>query len=408
MPSLVSDEFPCPCLCGCAVIGLHAVARRGPRRAAKGALPSQNRAAPQDTGFLNRRIELHGIIYRFQVYLPEDWRRDDQKKWPIILFLHGRGERGSEGMWQTQIGIAEAVRNHPDRWPFVIVMPQCPPSAHWTDPAMLEMAMAALDQESAEFHGDPARTYLTGLSMGGYGAWELAKAHPHRWAAIAIAAGGVFWSYEPERWQQAATLPAEYARAVGHTPVWLFHGSLDTTVLPRQSELMFDAFKAAGGNIRFWLYQGMLHDCWTRAYDEPDLPRWLLAHHTPEAPETLAEFLMIPLHPPTIKLSAAQLDSLAGQYREPDAHGVTTIYRSGDQLFEKTSRWRSDRAGSRGRRLVFPPRRLNRHAHRASDLRAGPAGTRDRVRAARQPPRGAMGEGPRRSDKVSTFEPRRL
>jgi len=92
---------------------------------------------PQDTGFLNRRIELHGIMYRFQVYLPEDWRRDDQKKWPIILFLHGRRESGSEGMWQTQIGIAEAVRNHPDRWPFVIVMPQCLLSAHWTDPDML-------------------------------------------------------------------------------------------------------------------------------------------------------------------------------------------------------------------------------------------------------------------------------
>jgi acetyl esterase/lipase len=270
------------------------------------------------------------------VYLPEDWRRDDQKKWPIILFLHGRRESGSEGMWQTQIGLAEAVRNHPDRWPFVIVMPQCPLSAHWTDPAMLELAMAALAQESAEFHGDPARTYLTGLSMGGYGSWELARANPHRWAAIAIAASGVFWSYEPERWQQASTLPAEYARAVGHTPVWLFHGSLDTTVLPRQSQLMFDAVRAAGGNIRFWLYQGMLHDCWTRAYDEPDLPRWFLAHHTPVAPETLAEFLMIPLHPPAIKLTAAQLDSVAGQYREPNAHGVATIYRTGDQLFEKT------------------------------------------------------------------------
>jgi len=292
--------------------------------------------APQDTGFLNRSIELHGIVYRFQVYLPEDWRRDDQKKWPIILFLHGRAERGSEGMWQTQIGIAEAVRDHPDRWPFVIVMPQCPLNAHWTDPPILELAMAALDRESAEFHGDPARTYLTGLSMGGYGAWELAKVHPRRWAAIAIAASGVFWSYEPDRWQQANLLPAEYARAVGHTPVWLFHGSLDTTVVPRQSVLMFDALKAAGGNVRFWLYQGLLHDCWTRAYDEPDLPRWLLAQRTPVAPETFAEFLMIPLHPPAIKLTAAQLDSLAGQYRDPNAHGVVTIYRQGDQLFEKT------------------------------------------------------------------------
>ena len=306
-------------------------------RATTGTAHSARTEPPQETGFLNRKIELAGVTYRFQVYLPEDWRRDDGKKWPIILFLHGRGERGSEGMWQTQIGLAEAVRNHPDRWPFVIVMPQCPLNAHWTDPPILELAMAALDRESAEFHGDPARTYLTGLSMGGYGAWELARAHPRRWAAIAIAASGVFWSYEPDRWQQANLLPAEYARAVGHTPVWRFHGSLDTTVVPRQSVLMFDALKAAGGNVRFWLYQGLVHDCWTLAYDEPELPRWLLAQRTPAGSETMAEFLVVPLHPPAIKLTTAELDSLTGQYREPNGHEVETIVRQGDQLFEKTT-----------------------------------------------------------------------
>ena len=262
---------------------------------------------PQETGFLNRRLELHGATYRFQVYLPEEWRRDVHKQWPIILFLHGRGERGSEGMWQTQIGLPQAVRDHPERWPFVIVMPQCPLPGYWTDPDMLSMAMAALDQEAAEFHGDPDRTYLSGLSLGGYAAWELARLYPHRWAAIAIAASGIFWSYAPERWQEASTLPAEYARALGRTPVWLFHGADDPLVPPRESELMFEAFKGSGGHIRLWLYQGLKHDCWTRAYNEPELPRWLLTHRvlavpTPGtiAPEStaLAERLLIPLHPP--------------------------------------------------------------------------------------------------------------
>jgi len=292
---------------------------------------------PQDTGFLNRKVELHGITYRFQVYLPEDWRRDDGKQWPIILFLHGRGERGSEGMWQTQIGIAEAVRNHPDRWPFVMVMPQCPQNAHWTDPAMLELAMATLDQEAAEFHGDPARTYLTGLSMGGYGAWELARLYPRRWAAIAIASSGIFWSYEPERWQESSVLPAEYAQALGRTPIWLFCGSADPVVAPRQSELMYDAFKAVGGNIRLWIYQGLGHDSWTRAYDEPELPRWLLAHRGPANAElpAFAERLLVPTAPPAVKLTTAQLDSLAGEYREPNGKAITTIYRQGDQLFQR-------------------------------------------------------------------------
>ena len=301
---------------------------------------------PQETGFLNRRIELHGVTYRFQVYLPEDWRRDDHKLWPIILALHGRGERGSEGMWQTQIGLPQAVRDHPERWPFVIVMPQCPLGSVWTDPAMLDMAMAALDQESAEFHGDPERTYLTGLSLGGYGAWELARAYPRRWAAIAIAASGVFWSYAPERWQQVATLPAEYAHAVGRTPVWLFHGTDDSTVAPRESELMFEALKASGGHVRLWLLQGLKHDCWTRAYNEAELPRWLLAHHAAEAagaaaatatPETppLAERLVIPFHPPAIKLPAAALDALAGQYDDQTGRPSITIFRQGDALYEK-------------------------------------------------------------------------
>jgi predicted esterase len=292
---------------------------------------------PQDTGFLNRKVESHGVSYKFQVYLPEDWRRDDGKEWPVILFLHGRGERGSEGMWQTQIGLPEAVRNHPDRWQFVIVMPQCPQDAHWTDPAMLDLAMAALDQESAEFHGDPARTYLTGLSMGGYGAWELARLHPRVWAAIAIASSGVFWSYDPERWQESSVLPAEYASALGHTPIWLFHGSLDPVVTPRQSELMYDAFKASGGNVRLWIYQGLKHDSWTRGFDEAELPHWLLSHRASSNAElpAFAEHLVIPITPAVIKLTNAQLDTLAGEYREPNGKAITTIYRQGEELFQR-------------------------------------------------------------------------
>lgn len=292
---------------------------------------------PQDTGFLNRRVEVNGISYKFQVYLPEDYRRDDGKLWPIIVFLHGRGERGSEGMWQTQIGLPSEVRDHPERWPFVIVMPQCPIPAHWTDPPMLAMAMAALNQMTEEFHGDPDRTYLTGLSLGGYGAWELAKDYPHRWAAIAIASGGIFWSYAPSRWQQASTLTAEYAQAVGRTPIWLFHGSDDQVVPTRESELMFDAVKAAGGNIRLWIYEGLTHNSWDRAYNDPELPRWLLSHRLPAKPDEIASFAereVIPRHPLAARLPQATLDAIAGDYREPDGHTLV-IYRQGEELYEK-------------------------------------------------------------------------
>jgi acetyl esterase/lipase len=304
-------------------------------------LPSSGRRGHaglrQETGFLNRTVKLHGTTYRFQVYLPESFRRDERKPWPVILYLHGRGERGSEGMWQTQIGLPQAVRDHPERWPFVIVMPQCPLPRFWTDPEMLAMAMAALDQETEEFRLDPERTYLTGLSMGGYGAWELGRLHPQRWAAVAIAAGGVFWSYAPERWQKAATLPAEYAHALTRTPVWLFHGSDDNIVNPHQDELMYEAFKASGGHLRLWIYQGLKHDCWTRAYKEPELPRWLLAHSAGKHSElpTLGERLLIPLHPPAIKLTAAQLDALCGEYRSADGRSEMTFFRQGEFFFAK-------------------------------------------------------------------------
>ena len=292
----------------------------------------------QETGFLNRKIEVHGIVYRFQVYVPEDWRRNDRKHWPVILFLHGRGERGSEGMWQTQIGLPQAVRDHPERWPFLIVMPQCPQSHFWTDPDMMAMAIAALDAETAEFHADSARTYLSGLSLGGYGAWELARLNPHRFAAVTIAAGGIFWSYAPQRWRQATALPAEYAHAIGRTPVWLFHGGDDNIVPPRESELMYSAFKASGGNIRLWVYQGLKHDCWTRAFNEPELPRWLLSHHRDSRlePPSFAERLSVPMHPPAIRLAAAQLDSLAGDYLDEHGQPVVSVLRQGDQLYQKS------------------------------------------------------------------------
>ncbi len=293
--------------------------------------------APQETGFLNRRLEFHGVSYRFQVYLPEEWRRDDRKQWPVILFLHGRGERGAEGMWQTQIGLPQAVRDHPERWPFVIVMPQCAQASFWTDPEMLAMAMAALDRETQEFHGDPQRTYLTGLSMGGYGSWELARLYPRRWAAVALAAGGVFWSYQPERWKQEATLPAEYAQAVARTPMWLFHGSEDDIVVPRQSELMYEALRQAGAPVRLWIFQGLKHDCWTRAYGEAELPRWLLAHRleAKAAAMETAERLVIPLHPQAIKLAGSLLEGLVGEYRDGKGHLTATIYRQGEQLFDR-------------------------------------------------------------------------
>ena len=292
-------------------------------------------ARHQDTGFLNRTLTLQGVAHKYQVYLPENW--NDHQRWPVILFLHGSGERGIDGMDQTQIGLPAAIRSHPDRWPFVVVMPQVPfQHHHWTDPDMMQVAMRALSVSVKEFHGDAQRLYLTGLSMGGYGVWEIAKNWPHTFAAIVPVCGGVFWSYAPDRWHDTA-LPEQYAHAIGHTPVWMFHGAEDPVVIPKQAVLMYEALKAGSGDVRLWEYAGVHHNAWDKAYANPDLPRWLLSHSLSQIAtlQPSAEYSLVPVHPVPAKVDPAVYDAYLGRYED---QGIiqTTIYRQGDSLYAKS------------------------------------------------------------------------
>ncbi len=297
-------------------------------------LPLCAHARRQDTGFLNRTIASGGISYHYVVYLPMDW--SPKQKWPVILFLHGSGERGSDGMDETQIGLPNALRSHPERWPFVVVMPQVPYNHHhWTDPDMMAMAMAALNAEVKEFHGDPQRLYLTGLSLGGYGVWEIAKDYPGRFAAIAPVSGGIFWSYAPSRWRQQDLVEA-YVKAIGRTPVWIFHGADDSVVAPTQANIMFKALSAAGGDVRLWEYSDYRHNAWDKAYADPQLPQWLLAHRLSAIPEIkpYSEKRMVPLHPVPLRLDPAIYDAYQGQYADAGVVEMT-IFRQGDKLMSK-------------------------------------------------------------------------
>lgn len=293
-------------------------------------------ARHQDTGFLNRNIVVQGVEHKYQVYVPEEW--SEREHWPVILFLHGSGERGSDGMDQTQIGLPAAIRSHPERWPFVVVMPQVPFNHHhWTDPDMMQMAIAALNASIKEFHGDRERLYLTGLSLGGYGTWEIAKNWPHTFAAVVPVCGGVFWSYAPTRWEDAG-LPSEYARAVGRTPVWMFHGAVDPVVIPKQAEVLYEALKANGGDVRLWEYAGVRHNAWDKAYSEPELPRWLLSHNLGQIPRLspVAERVLVPVHPVPAKINTAVYDEYVGVYQDQGIIRVR-IYRQGDSLYAKNN-----------------------------------------------------------------------
>ncbi len=290
---------------------------------------------PQDTGFLDRTIVVNGVAHRYVVYLPENWNK--AVKWPVILFLHGSGERGSEGLDETQIGLPAALRVHPERWPFVVVMPQVPFSHHhWTDPDMMQMAMAALRVEEHEFNGDPDRTYLTGLSLGGYGTWELARDNPHVFAAIAPVCGGIFWSYQPSRWSEQTTLPEEYARVLRREPVWMFHGAEDPVVSPRQSALMYDALKTADGHVRLSEYAGVKHNVWEKAYANSELPHWLLSHSLTSDAKLAPAFerILVPVHPVPARVNPAVYDAYTGEYEDNGVLEIT-VFREGDALFQR-------------------------------------------------------------------------
>ncbi|HUJ96043.1 MAG TPA: prolyl oligopeptidase family serine peptidase [Terriglobales bacterium] len=237
-----------------------------------------------ETGFLNRTISVGGETYRYQVFIPANWNK--RGKWPVILFLHGAGERGDDGLLQTDVGIGHAIRQTVARFPFVVVMPQCRKEKTWTQPEMQAQALAALDRAMKEFRGDPARVYLTGLSMGGFGTWDLAAKYPRRFAALVVVCGGIT---PPKMYPQMggslvsdpriADPYGETARLIGSTPVWIFHGDADPAVPVEESRKMYAALQAAHGNVKYTEYPGVGHESWLKAYADPDLPIWLLQQH---------------------------------------------------------------------------------------------------------------------------------
>jgi predicted peptidase len=241
-------------------------------------------AHSKETGFLDRTLSLHGISYKYQVFVPENW--SPKQKWPIILFLHGAGERGDDGLLQTVAGLPHAIRIDRSRFPTVVVMPQCLRESWWPAPQMEEVALAALNAATVEFKGDPKRTYLTGLSMGGYGSWDIASRYPGKFAAVVVVCGGIsppdrLVKLHPELaktgYPDDPKSYTEVANKIGKTPVWIFHGADDPTVPPDCSRKMNKALKAAGGNVRYTEYAGVGHNSWDKAYAEPDLMSWLLS-----------------------------------------------------------------------------------------------------------------------------------
>lgn len=235
---------------------------------------------PPQTGFLDRTLTIHGHTYPYVVYVPRDY--DRARKWPVILFLHGAGERGSDGLKQTQIGVGAAIRARPDRVHAIAVFPQVPTDQRWLgEPA--DAAIEALDRAMREFNGDPDRVVLTGLSMGGYGTWHLALAHPRRFAALAVVCGGLL-PHETTSSVQRSPLTAQAddpyaftAQSLRHLPIRIFHGADDPVVPVDESRRMHEALRAVDADVRYTEYPATGHNSWTPAYGDEELWTWMMA-----------------------------------------------------------------------------------------------------------------------------------
>ncbi len=233
---------------------------------------------------------------RYLIYLPRTYGKE-RKQWPLLLFLHGAGERGDDLAKVKTHGPPKLVEAGRD-FPFILVSPQCPKDQWWE----ADVLGALLEQVVEQYDVDQERVCVTGLSMGGYGSWRLAAAYPNRFAAVAPVCGGG----QPDK-----------ADTIAHLPIWVFHGAKDTVVPMSQSEDMVVALKQYGSDVKFTVYPDAGHDAWTATYSNEAFYDWLLAQRRPVPPaaaptRVAVDRPSITLQAESMKLTGAKATSLPG------------------------------------------------------------------------------------------------
>ena len=219
-----------------------------------------------ETGFIPFATQAEGEEQPAVVYVPADY--DAEREWPLVVFLHGMGERGDDGHRQAEVGIGKAIRQHPERFPCLVVMPQCSISTTWSSSKNRKGAPAskhidaAIEHVMEKYNVNENRVSLTGLSMGGYGTFSYGAANIERFSALMPICGGG----NPNN-----------AAALAKKPMWVFHGGADPVVNPDQSKRMVEAIREAGGDVQYTEYPGVGHNSWDSAYGTKEAIAWLLA-----------------------------------------------------------------------------------------------------------------------------------
>jgi len=225
----------------------------------------QVRAPQRTTGFFLGTFKDEAGSHKYAFFLPQNYT--PSKKWPVILFLHGAGERGNDGVLPTTVGLGPIIRQREANFPFVAVFPQCEDMQGrllkgWSpESADGRRALKILEHVERDYSIDKKKEILTGWSMGGYGAWEWAAADPQRWLSVVPMSGGGD--------------PAWTAK-LKDVPIWAWHGAKDRTVRAEQSRKMVEAVKAAGGEPRYTEMADGDHNVWMQAYEDDSLYAWML------------------------------------------------------------------------------------------------------------------------------------
>ncbi len=201
----------------------------------------------------------------YLVFLPKDYDATSDKQWPVILFLHGAGKRGSDVRVVAGNGPPMLAAKAP-AFPYIVISPQCPAGTWWE--FRLQQLDLLLDQLPKMFAIDEDRIYLTGLSAGGFGSWRLAAHRPHTFAAVAPICGGL---NPPDSHDQLAP-------KLKNIPIWAFHGDADKVVPLWKGKKIAEAVNKLGGQVRLTIYAGVGHDAWTQTYNNKDLYRWFDKH----------------------------------------------------------------------------------------------------------------------------------
>lgn len=199
------------------------------------------------------------IRLKYLFYLPGNYNDENGKKWPLVLFLHGAGEIGDDLEVVKRNGIPKIVESD-DSFPFIAVSPQCPDDTGWEN--HFDEIDLLLNELQYNYNIDEDRIYVTGISMGGYGTWDIAMAYPERFAAIIPICGG--------------TVYPELVGLLRNIPIWAFHGARDTIVPVQETRVLIEALKGHNPFIKYTEYPEAGHDSWSDTYNNKELYSWML------------------------------------------------------------------------------------------------------------------------------------